>query len=110
MNPESGLSGVQARQKAEAAAEAAQQQLERESSRDHAAFEAEQDSTDQGGDEGVVDAEQAAQPDQEHVQKLQQALENAQVGCPTAFRPSLSTGTIKPSEAVHAARVWPVAI
>ena len=70
---------MQARQKAENAAAEAQQQLERESSRDHAAFEAEQDSTDQGGEEGMMDAGGAGQPDQEHVGKLQEALQTAQV-------------------------------
>ena len=70
---------LQARQKAEAAAAAAQQQLERESSRDHAAFEAEQDSTDQGGDEGMIDAEGSpTKQDQEQVGKLQKALQDAQ--------------------------------
>ena len=70
---------LQARKKAEAAAAAAQEQLQRVSSRDHEAFEANKDSTDQGGDEGMLDADLSAKPKQEQVDKLEKALSAAQV-------------------------------
>ena len=69
----------QARQRAEATAAAAMQQLEKEDSRDHVAFESQQDSTDQGGDEGMMDAGAPSKSHQEQVEKLQEALRTAQV-------------------------------
>ena len=78
--------GFQARQRAEAAVTAAEQKLERirsSSSGDHAATsEAPADSTDQGGDEGMMDAEGPAKLPEDHkkVEELQQALGAAQVG------------------------------
>ncbi|KAK9849500.1 hypothetical protein WJX84_001976 [Apatococcus fuscideae] len=75
---------TKARQRAEAAVTAAEQKLERirsSSSGDHAAtLEAPADSTDQGGDEGMMDAEGPAKLPEDHkkVEELQQALGAAQ--------------------------------